>query len=185
MWSSVPWMTSTGQRRPAAGAPRPPLRSRRPTSNRVSRSASRRRVEAPGDAVLDLLGRVRLGEHLAEEELEEAAVVAAASSAGCTSPSPRRSRARRRTGTRRARDRAGRGTGSWADEDGRPERALGVPRREQQPRRGRRARARRRTRCSMPAASSTATASAANSMRVVRAASRPGGPRARCRGRRT
>jgi hypothetical protein len=32
-------------------------------------------VQAPSDAVLDLLGRVRLGEHLAEEELEEVAVV--------------------------------------------------------------------------------------------------------------
>ena len=35
----------------------------------------RRRVEPPGDAVLDLLRRVRLGEDLAEEELQEAAVV--------------------------------------------------------------------------------------------------------------
>ncbi len=39
-------------------------------------STSARRVERPGDAVLDLLGRVRLREDLAEEELEEAAVVA-------------------------------------------------------------------------------------------------------------
>ena len=33
-------------------------------------------VEAPGDAVLDLLGRVRLGEHLREEELDKPGVVA-------------------------------------------------------------------------------------------------------------
>jgi hypothetical protein len=33
-------------------------------------------VESPADAVLDLLGRVRLGEHPPEEELEEARVVA-------------------------------------------------------------------------------------------------------------
>ena len=36
----------------------------------------RRRLERPADAVLDLLGRVRLVEALGEEELEEAAVVA-------------------------------------------------------------------------------------------------------------
>ena len=35
-----------------------------------------RRVEAPGDAILDLLRRVRLGEDLGEEELEKAAIVA-------------------------------------------------------------------------------------------------------------
>ena len=34
-----------------------------------------RGLEAPAHAVLDLLGRVRLGEHLAEEELQEVAVV--------------------------------------------------------------------------------------------------------------
>jgi hypothetical protein len=34
-----------------------------------------RRLEPPADTVLDLLGRVRLGEHLREEELEEVAVV--------------------------------------------------------------------------------------------------------------
>ena len=34
-----------------------------------------RRLETPAHAVLDRLGRVRLGEHLREEELEEAAVV--------------------------------------------------------------------------------------------------------------
>ena len=36
----------------------------------------RRRLEPPGDAVLDRLRRVRLREHVREEELEEAAVVA-------------------------------------------------------------------------------------------------------------
>src|SRR3712207_8178360 len=39
------------------------------------RSRLRGRLEPPADAVLDRLGRVRLGEHLGEEELEEAAVV--------------------------------------------------------------------------------------------------------------
>ena len=39
------------------------------------RERLRRRLQAPPDAVLDLLGRVRLGEHLPEEELEEVAVV--------------------------------------------------------------------------------------------------------------
>ncbi len=47
-------------------------------------------VECPPDAVLDLLGRVRLGEHLAEEELEEAGVVAVPVRGGCTWPSPPR-----------------------------------------------------------------------------------------------
>jgi hypothetical protein len=36
----------------------------------------RRRVQAPADAVLSWLGRVRFGEHLGEEELQEAPVVA-------------------------------------------------------------------------------------------------------------
>ena len=33
-------------------------------------------LQPPADSVLDLLGRVRLGEHLREEELQEPAVVA-------------------------------------------------------------------------------------------------------------
>ena len=80
----------------------------RANSSRAAQAQRGRRVgqrlgvglERPADAVLDLLGRVRLGEHLREEELEEAAVVLAASSGGCTSPSPRRCRAPPRSARR-------------------------------------------------------------------------------------
>ena len=72
--SRSPWTTSTGQR----------------TRRQIASTSSVRRatrlgvihqhrldaaVEPVGDGVLDLLRRVRLGEHLAEEELEEAALV--------------------------------------------------------------------------------------------------------------
>ena len=72
--SSVPWITSTGHA----------MRSQRRVNSAGSCSSAaeigererlRRRLQAPPDAVLDLLGRVRLGEHLPEEELEEVAVV--------------------------------------------------------------------------------------------------------------
>ena len=53
-------------------------------------------LQSPADAVLDLLRRVRLGERLRPEEVEEARGSRAASSGGCTSPTPRRCRARRR-----------------------------------------------------------------------------------------
>ena len=46
-----------------------------PAAEIGERQRLRRRLQAPPDAVLDLLGRVRLGEHLPEEELEEVAVV--------------------------------------------------------------------------------------------------------------
>ena len=73
--SSVPWITSTGQRtRPASSRCRVGV-------ERLARACRRdqrlgRRLEPPADAVLDRLRRVRLREHLREEELEEAAVVA-------------------------------------------------------------------------------------------------------------
>ena len=54
----------------------------------------RRRLQRPADRVLPLLGRVRLGQQLVEEELDEAAASRAASSAGFTSPIPRRCPAR-------------------------------------------------------------------------------------------
>jgi hypothetical protein len=47
-------------------------------------------VEPVGDGVLDLLGRVRLGEHLAEEELEELPVVRADEGAVLLLPARRR-----------------------------------------------------------------------------------------------
>jgi hypothetical protein len=74
MASSVPWITSTGHR------------IRRHSSRNGllveliagfgGNECLRRCVQAPADAVLGGLGRVRFGEHLGEEELEEAAVVA-------------------------------------------------------------------------------------------------------------
>ena len=83
MWSSVPWMTTTGQRDRAAERLDRLVRSARPdVAPRVAISVSAVVSQAPGDAVLDLLGRVRLGEHLAEEELEEARDSRAARSAG-------------------------------------------------------------------------------------------------------
>ena len=67
-------MTSTGQR---TRAPELPASSGRPASAvGVAIERLGRRLEAPADAVLDRLGRVRLGEHLRDEELEEVAVVA-------------------------------------------------------------------------------------------------------------
>ena len=73
--SSAPWITSTGQRTRAASS-----RDRRLVelpARAASRSASPASSRsAPADAVLDLLGRVRLGEDLREEELEEVGVVA-------------------------------------------------------------------------------------------------------------
>ena len=96
------------------------------------RSASRRRLEPPADAVLDLLGRVRLGEDLREEELEEAAVVARASSGGCTSPSPRRCRARSSNGISALRARLGRRPAAPGAMKTTPVDALGVLGGEQQ-----------------------------------------------------
>ena len=88
------------------------------------------RVEAPGDAVLDLLGRVRLGEHLAEEELEEPAIVPQPEVPVELRPAlvglelgVERERVAPETGRDEERDRG--------REDGRPERALRVPPREE------------------------------------------------------
>ena len=74
MASSSPWMTRTGHRTRAHAArndvgvagPQTPLR----VGERVGLD-----LEPPSDAVLDLLRRVRLGEHAIEEELEEVLVV--------------------------------------------------------------------------------------------------------------
>ena len=96
MRSSSPWTTSTGQRTDRQSAST--ARDRRARARALGGDHGlRRRVQAPGDAVLDLLGRVRLREDLRPEELEEAALVRAASSGGCTSPSPRGVGTRRRT----------------------------------------------------------------------------------------
>ena len=51
-------------------------------------------LERPAHRVLDLSGRVRLGEHLAEEELREARPGPGASGARSSAPSPRSCRAR-------------------------------------------------------------------------------------------
>ena len=100
--SSVPWITSTGQRtRPLSVALGPGV-ERLALVRRDQHLGCR--LEPPADAVLDRLRRVRLGEHLREEELEEAAVVAQPVVDGCTSPSPRRCRARRPMSTRPARE---------------------------------------------------------------------------------
>ena len=142
-----------------------------------------RRVEPPRDAVLDVLRRVGLGEDLPEEELEEAAIVATPRSGGCSAPSPRSGRARRRTrrgtrpgsaaaGTARsgrrgrarrpARDARRRATGPAALPARRPRHRQIAHRRRRAPRpRLQRARARHRPR------------------------DRAVGPRARCRGHRT
>ena len=72
--SSVPWITSTGhvirlhRRANSSGSFELAAQVR-------ERERLARRLEAPADAVLDLLRRVRLGEGLREEELEEVAVV--------------------------------------------------------------------------------------------------------------
>ena len=72
------------------------------------RERLRRRVEPPADAVLDLLGRVRLGEHLRRRRTRGSRGSPRASSGGCTWPSPRRSRAARRTASCTRAQRAGR-----------------------------------------------------------------------------
>ena len=81
-----------------------PRRRAGPAARRWCRPASAAAIsEAPADAVLDLLGRVRLVEHLAEEEAEEVVVAALEPVVlGCTSPSPRWCRAARRTRAARA-----------------------------------------------------------------------------------
>ena len=71
--SSRPWITSTGQRTRAASS-RAVSSSNRAALRRDQRL--RRGLQTPADAVLDLLGRVRLGEDLREEEGQEAGVVA-------------------------------------------------------------------------------------------------------------
>ena len=68
--SAEPWMTSVGQRiwaqsRSAVSAVVQPVRVH------ASDDDLRVGVQAPADRVLDLLGRVRLGERLGEEEVEE------------------------------------------------------------------------------------------------------------------
>ena len=72
--SSEPWITSTGHRTRRQRARVASLVE--PVAERRRDQRLRRRLEAPAHAVLDRLGRVRLVEHLREEELEEAAVVA-------------------------------------------------------------------------------------------------------------
>ena len=61
----------------SAAAPRAPAPPRARASGALGRhQCLRSRFERPSDAVLDLLGRVRLAEDAREEELDEAAVVA-------------------------------------------------------------------------------------------------------------
>ncbi len=86
--SSVPWTTIAGHvRRRHSCLGRPPGR-RGPSVALGGDQDLGRRVEPPRDPVLDLLGRVRLGEDLREEELEEARDSRAASSGGCTCAQP-------------------------------------------------------------------------------------------------
>ena len=129
------------------------------------RSASTGAVEAVGDGVLDLLRRVRLREHLAEEELEEPALVARGCSGGCTSPSPagRRARSLERLDARR------RATGAAASAAARPGRARrcrarapGAGRRSGSTARRRRCRSPRARRVSVDVASITARQSSAH-----------------------
>ena len=71
MASSRPWITSTGHRtRPASSSA---VASVEPGRELRRDQRLRRGLERPADAVLDLLGRVRLGEDLREEELERKA----------------------------------------------------------------------------------------------------------------
>ena len=69
-----PWITSVGQRTRAQVSRNRSL-SGEPQPARRVRQRLGRRLQRPADAVLDLLGRVRFGEALGEEELEEAEVV--------------------------------------------------------------------------------------------------------------
>ena len=71
----VPWATRTGQRtRPQAPRPRRTRRRRTRGARPWRRPAWRLDLVAPADAVLDLLGRVRLGDHPLEEPLHEVVV---------------------------------------------------------------------------------------------------------------
>ena len=72
--SRSPCTISTGQRTRRQSASTSSLRGGDRLAV-VHRQVRRRPVEPVGHGVLDLLGRVRLREHLAEEELEEPAVV--------------------------------------------------------------------------------------------------------------
>ena len=112
MTSSPPVASASAAPRPRAGESRPrcpgspsPGSARGRSSRRkssagsmprgcVSISVSRVGLEAPADAVLDLLRRVRLGEHPARRRTRGSPGSPSASSGGCTSPSPRRCRAR-------------------------------------------------------------------------------------------
>ena len=79
--SADPWIASTGQRdagqhRLGAGLVRDAPAARPRSRSSTARSTSMR----PADAVLPLLGRVRLGQQLLEEELDEVRASPAASS---------------------------------------------------------------------------------------------------------
>ena len=86
-WSSVPWTRSIGQRtarQVASTAARSIVKAASPVGDhRVDRP-----VERPADGVLDLLGRVRLGRDLLEEEPGEVRRSRVASSGGCTLAQP-------------------------------------------------------------------------------------------------
>ena len=74
--SRSPWTTSTGQRTRAQISSTSSRFAATGSASSITRSSDRT-VEPVRDGVLDLLRRMRLGEHLAEEELEEAAMVGA------------------------------------------------------------------------------------------------------------
>ena len=74
--SRSPWTTRTGQRTRAADR-LDLLAVRGDRLGVIHHQELGGSVEPVGDGVLDLLRRMRLGEHLAEEELEEAALVGA------------------------------------------------------------------------------------------------------------
>ena len=144
----------------------------------------RRRLEPPGDAVLDLLGRVRLREALARRRTRGSRGSRAASSGGCTSPSPRRCRARRRSRARRAGRRSGQHRHRRADREQRRRRARGARRRAASAHSAPRDRPATHRR-SVPVASSTASGVGDVLAPGVGRGVRRAGPSGRCRGRRT
>ena len=142
-----------------------------------------RRLEAPADAVLDRLRRVRLGEHLREEELEEAAVVAQPVVAVVLRPAlvgvellvPRVARAARASGSP---------SGTAGQMKTAPSTRSGCSAASSSARCAPSESETSDARCSVPVASITASASAANSCSSYASAPRAG-PSGRCRARRT
>ena len=185
--SSLPWMTSIGHSTRATQLLGLVAGRRVVRPSPLGDHRLRLGVQRPDTDVLVLLGRVRLGQQLVEEELDPAAIAVAvlARRGGCAGPAGRRDRARRATGLRlhgvRVRRRDARCPARWHEPD---RRGRDARRRAAAPT-ARRDSGRRRRPRSTSAASSTASMVGDDLVGSVALDRREDGPSGRCPGRRS